>query len=68
MKYRYLADCEESKTEDKPNPIALAADRMPVGKQDKDSMLFTQHEVELQQGDMVYVLTDGFPDQFGGPK
>ena len=48
--------------------IALAADRMPVGKHDKDSIPFTQHEFELQSGDMVYTLTDGFPDQFGGPK
>lgn len=48
--------------------IALAADRMPVGKHDKDNMPFTQHEFDLQSGDMVYTLTDGFPDQFGGPK
>ena len=48
--------------------IALAADRMPVGKHDKDSVPFTQHEFDLQSGDMVYTLTDGFPDQFGGPK
>ena len=48
--------------------ISLPADRMPVGKHDKDSVPFTQHEFELQTGDMVYTLTDGFPDQFGGPK
>lgn len=48
--------------------IALAADRMPVGKHDKDSVPFTQHEFDLQSGDMVYTLTDGFPDQFGGPR
>ena len=48
--------------------IALEADRMPIGKHDKDSIPFTQHEFDLQAGDMVYTLTDGFPDQFGGPK
>jgi ligand-binding sensor domain-containing protein/serine phosphatase RsbU (regulator of sigma subunit) len=48
--------------------IVLEADRMPIGKHDKDSIPFTQHEVDLQLGDMVYTLTDGFPDQFGGPK
>lgn len=47
--------------------IALSADRMPVGKHDKDTIPFTQHEFEIQSGDMVYTLTDGFPDQFGGP-
>ena len=41
---------------------------MPVGKHERDTVLFTQHEVELHTGDMVYTLTDGFPDQFGGPK
>ena len=48
--------------------IALAADRMPIGKHDKDSIPFTQHEFDLQLGDMIYTLTDGFPDQFGGPR
>ena len=48
--------------------IALTADRMPVGKHDKDTTPFTQNEFDLQSGDMVYTLTDGFPDQFGGPK
>ena len=48
--------------------IPLTADRMPVGKHDKDKIPFSQHEFELQSGDMIYTLTDGFPDQFGGPK
>jgi len=48
--------------------IALEANRMPIGKHDKDSVPFTQHEFDLQPGDMVYTSTDGFPDQFGGPK
>ena len=47
--------------------IALTADRMPVGKHDNDAIPFTQHVFDLQTGDMVYTLTDGFPDQFGGP-
>jgi serine phosphatase RsbU (regulator of sigma subunit) len=41
---------------------------MPVGKHDKDNTPFAQHEFDLESGDMVYTLTDGFPDQFGGPK
>ena len=41
---------------------------MPVGKHDKDSIPFTQHIVDLQKEDIVYALTDGMPDQFGGPK
>ena len=48
--------------------IELTANKMPVGKHDNDSVSFTQHEIELQNGDLIYTLTDGFPDQFGGPK
>ncbi len=51
-----------------PELIELHPDKMPVGKHDRDFVPFTQHEFELQKGDMVYALTDGMPDQFGGPK
>ena len=51
-----------------PELIELAPDKMPVGKHDKDQIPFTQHIVDLQRGDVVYALTDGMPDQFGGPK
>jgi ligand-binding sensor domain-containing protein/serine phosphatase RsbU (regulator of sigma subunit) len=29
---------------------------------------YTNHEVELQKGDAVYIFSDGYADQFGGPK
>ena len=48
--------------------IELPCDKMPVGKHDKDNISFTQHEFDLQENDVVYTLTDGFPDQFGGEK
>ncbi len=48
--------------------IELKPDKMPVGKHDNDQIPFTQHEFQLQKGDVIYTLTDGFPDQFGGPK
>jgi serine phosphatase RsbU (regulator of sigma subunit) len=47
--------------------ISLPADRMPVGKHQKDTIPFTRHEFQLQQGDVVYTFTDGYADQFGGP-
>jgi serine phosphatase RsbU (regulator of sigma subunit)/sugar lactone lactonase YvrE len=43
-------------------------DKMPVGKHDKDNDPFTLHTLTLEQGDTIFTLTDGFPDQFGGPK
>ena len=48
--------------------IEIKPDKMPVGKHDKDQTPFSQHQIELQKGDVIYALTDGFPDQFGGPK
>ncbi|MGZ4091060.1 MAG: PP2C family protein-serine/threonine phosphatase, partial [Bacteroidia bacterium] len=30
--------------------------------------VFTNHEIKISQGDKFYLSTDGFIDQFGGPK
>ncbi len=48
--------------------IEYDCDSMPVGKHDFDQKPFTQHLVKLEKGDCIYTLTDGMPDQFGGPK
>jgi ligand-binding sensor domain-containing protein/serine phosphatase RsbU (regulator of sigma subunit) len=48
--------------------IELKPDRMPVGKHAKDNIPFTERTIDLLPGDVVYALTDGYPDQFGGPK
>jgi ligand-binding sensor domain-containing protein/serine phosphatase RsbU (regulator of sigma subunit) len=45
----------------------LAADKMPVGKGEKNDS-FTLHELNYQAGDTLYLFTDGYADQFGGPK
>lgn len=29
---------------------------------------FTNNEIQLQTGDLIYIFTDGFADQFGGPQ
>ncbi|MBN8703512.1 MAG: tetratricopeptide repeat protein [Bacteroidetes bacterium] len=56
------------KNETEKKLIELAPDKMPVGRHDRDANSFTQHIVDLNDGDMVYTITDGMPDQFGGPK
>ncbi|MBK8927926.1 MAG: SpoIIE family protein phosphatase [Crocinitomicaceae bacterium] len=43
-------------------------DKMPVGKHDKQNIPFTKQEIDLQKGDLIYIFTDGFADQFGGEK
>lgn len=48
--------------------LELKPDRMPVGKHDKDSIPFTTRVLDLHKEDMIFALTDGVPDQFGGYK
>ena len=50
----------------KPEIIEIRADRYPIGKHERDNIPFTLHTLDIQKGDVVYALTDGFSDQFGG--
>ena len=43
----------------------IKADRMPVGIHRKEKP-FTNHIVQLQKNDKLYIYSDGFPDQIGG--
>ena len=45
----------------------FSPDKQPVANYDY-SKAFTNHTIQIQMGDRIYLLTDGFPDQFGGPK
>ncbi len=45
----------------------LKPDKQPVGLH-IDSKPFSTHETTLNQGDSIYLFSDGFPDQFGGEK
>jgi serine phosphatase RsbU (regulator of sigma subunit) len=47
--------------------IEIKADKQPVGDFER-AFPFTNHEVQLEDGDAIYVFTDGYVDQFGGPK
>lgn len=48
--------------------IVSETNKMPVGKSHDDTIPFTKHELSLQKGDTLYLITDGYADQFGGPK
>ncbi|MFY9309437.1 MAG: SpoIIE family protein phosphatase [Bacteroidia bacterium] len=43
-------------------------DKMPVGMYGGPKTDFTLHSIDLQKGDTIYLFTDGYADQFGGPK
>ncbi len=47
--------------------IESKADKMPVGIQEGHKP-FSSQSLQLQKGDVVYIFTDGYADQFGGPK
>ena len=47
--------------------VELQTDKMPVGRGESDKP-FTNFELKLEHGDCLYLLTDGYADQFGGPK
>jgi serine phosphatase RsbU (regulator of sigma subunit) len=47
--------------------IEIPGDKMPIGVAAEEETSFKNHEVELKENDMVYLFTDGYADQFGGP-
>jgi serine phosphatase RsbU (regulator of sigma subunit) len=47
--------------------VETKSDKQPIGVVDNPQP-FTTHKIELQKGDVIYVFTDGFQDQFGGER
>ncbi len=45
----------------------IKPDFMPVGINAIEEDSFTNHSMQLKPGDTVYIFSDGYPDQFGGP-
>jgi len=48
------------------NLLEKKGDMMPVGVYSYMSD-FTCHEIDIQKGDTIYLFSDGYMDQFGGP-
>jgi serine phosphatase RsbU (regulator of sigma subunit) len=46
--------------------IEIPGDKMPIGIAAEEERSFQHHEVKLAPGDMVYLFSDGYVDQFGG--
>jgi len=47
----------------------LKGDKQPVSAaEDKQKLKFTLKSVSIEKGDCLYLTTDGYFDQFGGPK
>jgi serine phosphatase RsbU (regulator of sigma subunit)/Tfp pilus assembly protein PilF len=48
--------------------IVHRPDKMPVGKSHDNNIPFTYNKVALEENDLIYTFSDGYADQFGGPK
>jgi serine phosphatase RsbU (regulator of sigma subunit) len=44
------------------------ADKMPIGTYLENEVPFSSTIIQLQKGDIIFLSTDGYADQFGGPK
>ena len=49
--------------------IEVKPDKLAIGADTDDAAVkvFTNHTIKLEKGDSVYLFTDGYADQFGGP-
>ena len=41
-------------------------DRMPIGIYEQEPIPFTNHGINLEKGDSIYLFSDGYVDQLGG--
>lgn len=48
--------------------LVTKADNTPIGGRTSMNYNFTNHRVEVKEKDAFYIFSDGYPDQFGGPK
>lgn len=45
----------------------IRADKIAIGNYSEHTK-YTNHKIELQKNDTLYIFSDGYPDQFGGEK
>ena len=43
------------------------SDKQPIGVHVGNEKPFASHKIELRKGDIFYIFSDGYADQFGGP-
>ena len=43
------------------------ADRMPIGYEEENPDSFQSHTLKIKKDDIIYLFSDGYADQFGGP-
>lgn len=49
--------------------IQTKGDKFPIGSfLDGETPNFTNNKIQLEEGDLLYIFSDGYADQFGGPR
>ena len=48
--------------------VEYKANKFPIGAFIGEKKSFTNHTVQLKKNDQVYIFSDGYADQFGGPR
>lgn len=48
--------------------VEVKADKMPIGTYLENEVPFSSVSIQLEKGDIIFLSTDGYADQFGGPK
>lgn len=62
-----LSEAQLSISNEEYNLFEFKANKQPIGDYEH-RVPFDTHTIKLQPKDTIYVFSDGFPDQFGGPK
>ena len=48
--------------------VHVPGDKMPIGIHESNITPFSVKKFSLEKGDVIYAFSDGYPDQFGGPR
>lgn len=59
---------EPNRSENGFSLFEFKANKMPVGYHSAGQIPFDLVQVKVEKNDIVYMFSDGYPDQFGGPK
>ena len=46
----------------------IKGDKLAIGSFKPGTKNYTEHSIQLKTNDLVYLFSDGYPDQFGGKK
>lgn len=48
--------------------LSYKPDKIVIGDTDHETLDYTRYRIDLEQGDMIYIFSDGYVDQFGGKR